>query len=229
MVFMESIFWNVRSAKGSEKQLDLSRFLKTHNPAIVSLLETKLDTTSLQALEKKLNFLNSSFLSSDGRICILWNKDLVDVTVVGHSTQHVHCKVLCKKTQLILHSTTVYASNIFSEHLMLWRTLCSLSSGLNASPWVVGGDFNVVRFSSEKVGGRPVHARRLHKFNSCLEHSSLQDLKAYGHTLSWNNRQDLRIWCRLDRVLGQLPPEIITGRDLPAPKISADVAYFRRL
>ncbi|KAK1297110.1 hypothetical protein QJS10_CPB15g01243 [Acorus calamus] len=70
---------------------------------------------------------------------------------------------------------------------------------------MVRGDFNEVRFSSEKVGGQPVHARRLRKFNSCLESSSLQDLKAYGHTLSWSNRQDQRIWCRLDRVLVNAP------------------------
>ncbi|KAK1296069.1 hypothetical protein QJS10_CPB15g01203 [Acorus calamus] len=158
MVFMESLFWNVRGAKGSEKQLDLSRFLRIHKPAFVSLLETKLDKTNLQVLGKKINFLNSSYLTTDGRICILWNKDIVDITVIEHSTQHVHCQVFCKRTLCTLHCTTVYASNIFSERLTLWHTLRSLSFGLNGSPWMVGGDFNEVRFSSEKVGGLPVHA-----------------------------------------------------------------------
>ncbi|KAK1258540.1 hypothetical protein QJS04_geneDACA020390 [Acorus gramineus] len=72
---------------------------------------------------------------------------------------------------------------------------------LKDSPWLVGGDFNEVRYSSEKSGGKPVHSRRLRKFNSCIDDSGLQDLKAFGHTLSWNNRQDKRIMCRLDRFL----------------------------
>ncbi|KAK1316559.1 hypothetical protein QJS10_CPA05g01577 [Acorus calamus] len=81
-----------------------------------------------------------------------------------------------------------------------------------ASGGVVGGillceqknsesDFNEVRYNSEKVGGSSVHTRRLQKFNACISHSTLQDLKAYGHTLSWNNRQVTRIMCRLDRIL----------------------------
>ncbi|KAK1269630.1 hypothetical protein QJS04_geneDACA018517 [Acorus gramineus] len=45
------------------------------------------------------------------------------------------------------------------------------------------------------------HARRLCKFNSCIQSCSLQDLKAIGYTLSWNNRQDSRIMYRLDRIL----------------------------
>ncbi|KAK1258550.1 hypothetical protein QJS04_geneDACA022909 [Acorus gramineus] len=75
------------------------------------------------------------------------------------------------------------------------------SSMLKDSSWLVGGDFNEVRYSSEKSGGKPVHSRRLRKFNSCIDDSGLQDLKAFGHTLSWNNRQDKRIMCRLDRFL----------------------------
>ncbi|KAK1315070.1 hypothetical protein QJS10_CPA06g00807 [Acorus calamus] len=45
---------------------------------------------------------------------------------------------------------------------------------------MVGGDFNEVRFSKEKVGGSKVHSRRLRSFNSCLQHSELDDLKSIG-------------------------------------------------
>ncbi|KAK1309484.1 hypothetical protein QJS10_CPA09g01046 [Acorus calamus] len=71
--------------------------------------------------------------------------------------------------------------------------------------WIIGGDFNEVRYSHEKLGGQPVHSRRLRKFNSCILSSGLEDLKSIGHTLSWNNRQDSRIFCRLDRVMGNQP------------------------
>ncbi|KAK1284260.1 Trichome differentiation protein GL1 [Acorus calamus] len=128
-------------------------------------------------------------------------EEVAKKTVLESSAQHVHCHIQCKKTLRSFYSTTIYASNTYSERLLLWNTITKLSSGLQGYPWIVGGDFNEVRYSSEKVGGRAVHPRRLRKFNSCIEMSSLQDLKALGHTLSWNNRQVVRIMCRLDRVL----------------------------
>ncbi|KAK1308923.1 hypothetical protein QJS10_CPA09g00678 [Acorus calamus] len=147
---MESIFWNVKGLKGAEKQLDLSSFLKTHKPSFVSLMDTKLEDSDLPLLNQKLTFLNSSFLSYDGRIGLFWNKDLVEVTIIGHSSQHVHCSVYRKSTQ-------IYASNDYLERRILWSTITSLSAVVNGHPWIVGGDFNEVRFSNEKQGGRPIH------------------------------------------------------------------------
>ncbi|KAK1296367.1 hypothetical protein QJS10_CPB15g00779 [Acorus calamus] len=144
---MESIFWNVRGLKGAEKQLDLSSFLKTHKPSFVSLMDTKLEDFDLPLLNQKLTFLNSSFLSHDGRIDLFWNKDLVEVTVIGHSSQHVHCSVYRKSTQSMFFVTSVYASNDYLERRILWSTITSLSAAVNGHPWIVGGNFNEVRFS----------------------------------------------------------------------------------
>ncbi|KAK1309975.1 hypothetical protein QJS10_CPA08g00990 [Acorus calamus] len=101
--------------------------------------------------------------------------------------------------------TTIYASNLFSERLILWQTLIRFSGLMQASSWCVGGDFNEVRYSSEKLGGRPIHSRRVRKFNNCLISCSLEDLKSTGHTMSWCNQQESRICCRLDRILGNPP------------------------
>ncbi|KAK1293495.1 hypothetical protein QJS10_CPB17g00346 [Acorus calamus] len=198
---MESIFWNVRGSNGADKQLELSRFLKTHKPSFVSLLETKLDNDRLRVFHMKLDSLKSSFLTDGGRICIHWNSHLVHVTILESSTQHVHCLIQCKRSQRTFHSTSVYDSNLYPERHLLWNSIINLSTGLQNSPWIVGGDFNEVRYNSEKSGGRPVHARRIRKFNCYIESSGLQDLKAFGHILSWNNRQESRIMCRLDRAL----------------------------
>ncbi|KAK1318512.1 hypothetical protein QJS10_CPB04g00904 [Acorus calamus] len=198
---MDSLFWNVRGSNGAMKQLELSRFIKAHKFSFVSLMETKLDIEGHQVLKRKLRFHNSSFLSAEGRLCLFWNSALVDVSILEHSPQHIHCSIFCKQTSRIFFVTSVYASNLYAERLMLWKIITQISTKVNGSPWIVGGDYNEVRYSSEKFGGRPVHQRRLRKFNSCIEESGLFDLKAYGQTLSWNNRQDSRIMCRLDRVL----------------------------
>ncbi|KAK1269437.1 hypothetical protein QJS04_geneDACA005015 [Acorus gramineus] len=188
---MESIFWNVRGLMGNEKQLDLKNFLREHKPAFVSLSKTKLNDTWHSLLARKLRMYNSTFITADGRICLFWNSDLVEVSILEHSSQFVHCLLSYKKSHISLLVTSVYASNQFSERLLLWQSILKLSEMVNSTPWLVGGDFNEVRFSSEKVGGSSVHSRRLRKFNTCISNSELRDLKAFGHTLLWNNQQDI--------------------------------------
>ncbi|KAK1313327.1 hypothetical protein QJS10_CPA06g01220 [Acorus calamus] len=116
----------------------------------------------------------------------------------------MHFKVVQKSNQVPpLYVTTIYASNDPSAWLMLWNNLVRLSSTLPTVMWQVCGDFNEVRYAHEKVGGRPIYSRRVRKFNECLDKCGLEDLKAYGHTLSWNNQQSNRITCKLDRALAE--------------------------
>ncbi|KAK1257257.1 hypothetical protein QJS04_geneDACA024282 [Acorus gramineus] len=110
--------------------------------------------------------------------------------------------MLYKQSYKRLLVTSVYASNSSLERQSLWNSIKRLSSSVGNLGWIVGGDFNEVRFSNEKVVGQPAHSRQLRKFNSCVLHSGIEDLKSIGHTLSWNNHQDHRIMCRLDRVMG---------------------------
>ncbi|KAK1286723.1 hypothetical protein QJS10_CPB20g00770 [Acorus calamus] len=146
---------------------------------------------------------NAYFTTPDGRIALFWDKDLLDIIVIGFSAQHIHCLVQPNSLprQFPYYYTYVYASNSYSERIALWSTLVSISTAISGSSWCVGGDFNEVRTGSEKVGGRPIHFRRVRKFNNCLLSCSLEDIKSMGHTLSWSNLQENRIACRLDRIL----------------------------
>ncbi|KAK1295842.1 hypothetical protein QJS10_CPB15g00882 [Acorus calamus] len=169
---------------------------------MVSLLETKLDDDSLLSLKRKMGFYPSSIISPEARICLLWNPDQMDIQIHEVTRQFIHCSVLQKQSNKRYQITSVYASNSSTERMALWDSIRRLSGSIGAEGWIVGGDFNEVRFNNEKVGGRPVLSRRLHKFNSCIMNAGLEDLKSIGHTLSWSNRQDSRIMCRLDRIMG---------------------------
>ncbi|KAK1321772.1 hypothetical protein QJS10_CPA03g01344 [Acorus calamus] len=127
----------------------------------------------------------------------------MDVAIIDCTEQYIHCQVTPKSPVIATtyYITAVYASNTFSERLSLWNSLIRLSGSMQASSWCIGGDFNEVRYNSEKLGGRPIHSRRVRKFNNCILSCSLEDLKSTGHTLSWNNQQENRICCRLDRIM----------------------------
>ncbi|KAK1304558.1 hypothetical protein QJS10_CPB11g00529 [Acorus calamus] len=140
--------------------------------------------------------------SPGGRIWMLWNPIIVEVDVISYSDQYLHCKVsplnLQHKQYFI---TVVYASNSSSNRLTLWQNLEHIATTIGLKKWIVGGDFNEVRYSHEKLGGRPLYPRRIAKFNNCLSHCNLQDLRATGTDFSWSNRQSGKILCKLDRVL----------------------------
>ncbi|KAK1323417.1 hypothetical protein QJS10_CPA02g01110 [Acorus calamus] len=98
-------------------------------------------------------------------------------------------------------SIATFSVRSLRDRLHLWCSLIEISESVLLLPWLVGGDFNEVRYSNEKVGGRSAHVRRLRKFNECISKSLLSDLKAIGHTFSWSNHQADHIMSRLDRIL----------------------------
>ncbi|KAH0713319.1 hypothetical protein KY289_009278 [Solanum tuberosum] len=70
-------------------------------------------------------------------------------------------------------------------------------------PWLVGGDFNVIRNEEEKLGGRPVTNGEVVDFNHCINVCNLEDQGFKGIKYTWwNGRTDEDcIFKRLDRVL----------------------------
>lgn len=72
--------------------------------------------------------------------------------------------------------------------------------GLFRGPWVVAGDFNVVRFPLEKK-----HCNRLNKameeFFEFMEDMELQDLSLVGGNFTWRRGDSLDIAARLNRFL----------------------------
>ncbi|KAK1297667.1 hypothetical protein QJS10_CPB15g01194 [Acorus calamus] len=129
----------------------------------------------------KLRF--DHFLGYEGRIWILWRHDLLDLEILEESGQFVHGRVHEKHSQVEALITVIYASNLLEERILLWNNLKRLSRSIQ-SPWLVGGDFNEVRYSYEKIGGRPPNICRLQRFNDCIAHRKLLDIHSTGNTLS---------------------------------------------
>ncbi|XP_074315733.1 uncharacterized protein LOC141651943 [Silene latifolia] len=94
----------------------------------------------------------------------------------------------------------VYGSYDVHERQRLWSGLADVSS---AEPWLVLGDFNVVRQPSEKLSNTPPVLQEMIEFNDCLAAFNLDDRTSSGCEMTWNNKQDLnsRVWSKLDRVL----------------------------
>ncbi|KAJ0081099.1 hypothetical protein Patl1_12280 [Pistacia atlantica] len=82
----------------------------------------------------------------------------------------------------------------------LWQSLELVDP--KDDPWLVVGDFNVIREDSERVGGHPQPIRAMEEFNNCIDHYGLLDMQVTGRRLSWCNGHEghTRSWARLDRA-----------------------------
>ncbi|KAF8405073.1 hypothetical protein HHK36_009970 [Tetracentron sinense] len=119
--------------------------------------------------------------------------------------------VVCKMNQMItgwfsfsdskLLVTFIYAKCNQVERRELWQSLEDLNIGV--CPWLVAGDFNIIRNDDERIGGHPRAISAMAKFNNCLESCGLLDLPCIGGRVSWCNGQEgsSRSWAKLDRVI----------------------------
>ncbi|TXG69366.1 hypothetical protein EZV62_004301 [Acer yangbiense] len=141
------------------------------------------------------------FISNEiqgGKLWIFW-KDFNAFEVTLITTQMVSGWFV-KEGQRILVSF-VYAKCSYAERRELWRHL--EENQVSDFPWVVLGDFNVIRRDAERIGGSPRPLLSMMEFNDCLHHCGLIDLLNTGQRMSWcNGREGVsRSWAKLDRVL----------------------------
>lgn len=118
----------------------------------MGLLETHVKAINAEKIAHNINprfrWWGNYDYCDDGRVWILWNDSLVDVTIISASAQHAHCKVFLKRTKEFIYLTFVYAYNLGVHRRSLWDDLV-LSSHLITSPWLCLGDFNSILYSSE--------------------------------------------------------------------------------
>lgn len=85
---------------------------------------------------------------------------------------------------------------------MLWEDIYQLSADME-SPWLIGGDFNVVLSEEEKIGGLQVHDVDHEDFDVCIQSCDLEEVQFKGSPFTWWNCRigSDCIFERLDRML----------------------------
>ncbi|XP_074265659.1 uncharacterized protein LOC141588103 [Silene latifolia] len=78
-----------------------------------------------------------------------------------------------------------------------------LRSTASSIPWMVLGDFKVVRCPEEKLSFNPPLLNEMLELNSCISDCQLDDLSSSECDMTWTNKQEpgARVWSKLDRVL----------------------------
>ncbi|RVW37380.1 hypothetical protein CK203_087736 [Vitis vinifera] len=171
----EKGFWNSRRGLVLEKE-DCEKVLSTQNPDVVMLQETKREIWDRRLVSsiwkgKSLDWVALPACGASGGIVILW--DSVKFNLYGLNKA------------------------VWREDF--WLELQDLH-GLTFPRWCVGGDFNVIRRISEKMGDSRLTVN-MRRFDEFIRESGLLDPPLRNAAFTWSNMQVDPICKRLDRFL----------------------------
>lgn len=95
--------------------------------------------------------------------------------------------------------SSVYGSPQTARRRDFWAEL-SLLRGRWSGAWCIGGDWNAVRYPSERLGSTQF-TLDMQEFFDWIDFHLLVDLQMSGANFAWSNHQEHLIMSRLDRFL----------------------------
>jgi endonuclease/exonuclease/phosphatase family metal-dependent hydrolase len=224
---LKIISWNVRGLNVRDKRLQVRHMLKLWNADIVCLQETKLDFIDRGVVRSLwgLHHVDWLYLGSEGAsggILLMWDRRVVEKidSAVGHYS------ISCKFQNVLDHKewafSGVYGPNTNQERVIMWEELAGVASWWGV-PWVTGGDFNAVRFPSERLGSMHF-TPAMHGFSDFISSCGLRDIPLEGGLFTWSNNRVNVAMSRIDRFLysdewDDLFPSILQKR---LPRILSD-------
>ncbi|XP_026442407.1 uncharacterized protein LOC113341915 [Papaver somniferum] len=168
--------------------------IKDWKPYIILLQETKIQQCNDLIVwkcwsKKSVQWLDSPSQGSSGGNLCLWDSDKIEVLdslIVPYSIS-LHCENVENSFECIF--TGVYAScaSNSDEVKLFWRDIKEVRCFWDY-PWVIGGDFNEIRYTHERSSGGEVTAR-MRRFNNFISKHHLIDLPLLGATFTWTNNQ----------------------------------------
>ncbi|XP_074315296.1 uncharacterized protein LOC141651483 [Silene latifolia] len=198
--------WNIRGMNNPSKQKEIKRLLGQNNVGLCGLLETKIKVNNGNNVRLNIcdgwSVCTNSSLHKGGRIWLIWDPSSYDVTIFDIQIQSIHTKVVDKVRRKEFWFTMVYGMNKLADREPLWDSLRKYHSGLNG-PWLVGGDFNAIMASNERIGGAPITNAEMRPLSQLAHDCQLTDLSAKDSFYTWNNKHECgtKVYSRLDRTL----------------------------
>ncbi|RVX04307.1 Beta-arabinofuranosyltransferase RAY1 [Vitis vinifera] len=200
---MKIISWNVRGLGSRNKRRMVKDFLRSENPDVVMIQETKKEICDRRFVGSVWTARNKDWVAlpasgASGGILIIWDSKNLrrEEVVLGSFSISVKFSLDgCGP----LWISAVYGPNSPSLRKDFWVEIFDIY-GLTYPLWCVGGDFNVIRRSSEKMGGSSL-TPSMRDFDSFIRECELLDPPLRNASFTWSNMQESPVCKRLDRFL----------------------------
>lgn len=201
---MKVLFWNIRGMGSHARKRQLKELLNNKEVDIVCLQETKKELFTERELNsfqggKNFSWCWKASRGASGGILIGVNSDLAEAIETHVGAFFLSCVLKIKKDNFVWEIVCVYGpvdntlKNGFLDELS-WHIQFRLH------PVLLGGDFNMYRFASEKSNGN-LDLRCMNMFNNFITGLDLRELHRIGPRFTWTNKQDNPTQKVLDRIL----------------------------
>lgn len=166
-LLMIFITWNCQGAASREFLRAARLLIKTHNPSLLALFETKMSGRSADDVCRKLNYnswIRVEAIGFSGGIWLMWNEDL-DIQISHTHPQFIVTEI--KRHNRVWNMVFVYASPDHYLRGKLWDDLRERKINLHGA-WMAVGDFNVVTGIGEVSNPETFNQRRCAGINDWI-------------------------------------------------------------
>ncbi|XP_059658614.1 uncharacterized protein LOC132304932 [Cornus florida] len=173
---------------------------------LCGLVETRVSITKFKSITYRIrnnwDWTNNYNADSGGRIWCGWDPIKIEVTIIISKHHMILLQVVIRGTVTKFFISFVYAKNTDGERKQLWKDLEDSVQWIDG-PWLLLGDWNVVRYNNEKKGGRRHAPRVFASFNNTIDKLYLTNMPTANSVFTWCNKRysNRRIYAKLDKGL----------------------------
>lgn len=160
---MRFLSWNCRGLGNPAAVRALKKLLQTTYPDVVFLSETKLNKVDKKS--KSCFFygpLSNSFVvdctisnsNRSGGLAPMWN-DNVKIEILNANNMIIDTYISASNSDNHWYATGFYGSPYHNLKHKTCDTIDMLYNSRKHDSWLIFGDFNMILYSSEKLGGNP--------------------------------------------------------------------------
>ena len=198
------VSWNVRGLSDSDKCKVVRNVFSDAKPSIICIQESKL---ALLNNFKSKTFLPQPFSSSyvyspadgsRGGLITAWDPTLFSLISQHSNPYSLTTKFACNASDHDLQITNVYGPADHSFSNLFLDSLCVVHQHISG-PWILIGDFNLVRSAGDKSNGQ-FNAALANTFNNTILQILVTETPLSDKRFTWSNMQAFPILARLDHA-----------------------------
>jgi hypothetical protein len=175
--------WNVRGLNSPNKRIMVRNLLRQWRVDIVCLQETKLELISKTVINSiwgcpYVDWCYVAGIGAAGGILLTWDKRVVSRLDMEVGEHVAACSFKNVVDGFEWAFAGVYGPTDDCDRWLLCDELVGLLCWWDL-PWCIGGDFNAIRFPSERSGGRCISSA-MREFSDFIFERGLMDLPFTG-------------------------------------------------
>jgi exonuclease III len=187
------LIWNISGVNKSLKQKEVKKMVARLKVSIIFLVETRVQKLNIIKIRDNmlpgweiLHNCNDHWL---GKIWICWDPGGFSINVVDVHEQVLTCKVNATDNRGSWMMSIVYGSNQGTDGRHLLQRLIILKIFVGSVPWLIAGDFNVIRSQQERWGNAALTGYET-EFVECVRRVEVEDedLAFTGCFHTWTNK-----------------------------------------